>query len=65
MKIRKPKRRKDHMNILVLNEENKFENIHIPNRLADDYIYEFDITRVHTKENVYEFLLHHNSLKVK
>ena len=53
------------MNILVLNEENKFENIHIPNRLADDYIYEFDITRVHKKENVYEFLLQHNSLKVK
>jgi hypothetical protein len=65
MKVKKPRRRKDHMNILVLNEENKFEVVHVPNRLADDYIYEFDLTLVHTKESVYDFLLHHNSLKVK
>jgi hypothetical protein len=53
------------MNILVLNEENKFEVTHVPNHLSDDYIAEFDITIVHTKESVYDFLLHHNSLKVK
>jgi|LauGreDrversion4_2_1035121.scaffolds.fasta_scaffold35907_4 ribosomal protein L32 len=65
MKKRKTRRRKDHMNIIVLNEENKFETVHVPNHLADDYIDEFDITIVHTKESVYDFLLHHNSLKVK
>jgi ribosomal protein L32 len=65
MKKRKTRRRKDHMNIIVLNEENKFETVHVPNHLADDYISDFDITRVHTKENVYDFLLRHNSLKVK
>jgi hypothetical protein len=65
MKKRKSRRRKKHMNILVLNEENKFEVTHVPNHLADDYISEFDITLVHTKESMYDFLLRHNSLKVK
>lgn len=65
MKLKKVRRRKDHMNIIVLNEDNKFEVVHLPNHLADDYILEFDITIVHTKEAVYDFLLHHNSLKVK
>ena len=63
--MRKVRRRKNHMNIMVLNEENKIEIVHVPNHLADEYIKKYDLMTIQTKDEIYDFLLDHNSLKVK
>lgn len=63
--MRKVRRRKNHMNIMVLNEENQIEIVHVPNHLADEYIKKYNLMTVQTKDEIYDFLLEHNSLKVK
>jgi hypothetical protein len=63
--MRKVRRRKNHMNIMVLNEENQIEIVHVPNHLADEYIKKYDLMTIQTKDEIYDFLLDHNSLKVK
>jgi hypothetical protein len=63
--MRKVRRRKNHMNIMVLNEEDQIEIVHVPNHLADEYIKKYDLMTVQTKDEIYDFLLDHNSLKVK
>lgn len=63
--MRKVRRRKNHMNIMVLNEENQIEIVHVPNHLADEYIKKYNLMTVQTKDEIYDFLLDHNSLKVK
>jgi hypothetical protein len=63
--MRKVRRRKNHMNIMVLNEENQIEIVHVPNHLADEYIRKYDLMTIQTKDEIYDFLLEHNSLKVK
>jgi len=65
MKLKKVRRRKEHMNIIVCNDNDSFEVVHIPNNLAPDYILEFDLSCVPSKDDVFDFLLKHNSLKVK
>ena len=63
--MRKVRRRKNHMNIMVLNEENQIEIVHVPNHLSDEYIRKYDLMTIQTKDEIYDFLLDHNSLKVK
>jgi adenylate cyclase len=63
--MRKVRRRKNHMNIMVLNEENQIEIVHVPNHLADEYIRKYNLMTIQTKDEIYDFLLDHNSLKVK
>ena len=63
--MRKVRRRKNHMNIMVLNEENQIEIVHVPNHLANEYIKKYDLMTIQTKDEIYDFLLDHNSLKVK
>jgi hypothetical protein len=63
--MRKVRRRKNHMNIMVLNEENQIEIVHVPNHLADEYIKKYNLMAIQTKDEIYDFLLDHNSLKVK
>ena len=63
--MRKVRRRKNHMNIMVLNEENQIEIVHVPNHLADEYIRKYDLMTIQTKDEIYDFLLEHNSLKFK
>lgn len=63
--MRKVRRRKNHMNIMVLNEENQIEIVHVPNHLADEYIKKYNLMTIQTKDEIYDFLLEHNSLKVK
>jgi hypothetical protein len=63
--MRKVRRRKNHMNIMVLNDENKIEIVHVPNHLSDDYIKKYDLMKVQTKDEIYDFLLYHNCLKIK
>jgi hypothetical protein len=63
--MRKVRRRKNHMNIMVLNEENQIEIVHVPNHLADEYMRKYNLMTVQTKDEIYDFLLDHNSLKVK
>ena len=63
--MRKVRRRKNHMNIMVLNEENQIEIVHVPNHLADKYIKKYNLMTVQTKDEIYDFLLDHKSLKVK
>ena len=63
--MRKVRRRKNHMNIMVLNEENQIEIVHVPNHLADEYIKKYNLMTIQTKDEIYDFLLDHNSLKVK
>lgn len=63
--MRKVRRRKNHMNIMVLNEENQIEIVHVPNHLADEYIRKYNLMTIQTKDEIYDFLLEHNSLKVK
>ena len=63
--MRKVRRRKNHMNIMVLNEENQIEIVHVPNHLADEYMRKYNLMSVQTKDEIYDFLLDHNSLKVK
>ena len=63
--MRKVIRRKNHMNIMVLNEENQIEIVHVPNHLVDEYMRKYNLMTVQTKDEIYDFLLDHNSLKVK
>jgi len=63
--MRKVRRRKNHMNIMVLNEENKIEIVHVPNHLADEYIKKYNLMTAQTKDEIHDFLIDHNSLKVK
>jgi hypothetical protein len=63
--MRKVRRRKNHMNIMVLNEDNQIEIVHVPNHLADEYMRKYNLMTVQTKDEIYDFLLDHNSLKVK
>ena len=53
------------MNIMVINEQNKIEIVHVPNHLSDDYIKRYNLMVVQTKDEIYDFLLDHNCLKVK
>ena len=63
--MRKVRRRKNHMNIMVINEVNQIEIVHVPNHLSDEYIKTFDLMEIPTKDELYDFLLDHDSLKVK
>ena len=63
--MRKVRRRKNHMNIMVLNEENQIEIVHVPNHLADEYIRKYNLMTIQTKDEIYDFLLDHNSLIIK
>jgi len=63
--MRKVRRRKNHMNIMVINEDNEIEIVHVPNHLSDEYIKSFNLMSVPTKDELFDFLLHHDSLKVK
>ena len=63
--MRKVRRRKNHMNIMVLNEQNEIEIVHVPNHLGDEYIKRYNLMKIQTKDEIYDFLLDHNSLKVK
>lgn len=63
--MKKVRRRKDHMNIIVCADNDKFEIVHVPNSLAESFRQEFDLSCVPSKEDLFEFLLHHNSLRVK
>lgn len=63
--MRKVRRRKNHMNIMVINEDNQIEIVHVPNHLSDEYIKLFNLMSVPTKNELFDFLLDHNSLKVK
>jgi hypothetical protein len=63
--MRKIRRRKNHMNIMVLNEQNEIEIVHVPNHLGDEYIKRYNLMKIQTKDEIYDFLLDHNSLKVK
>lgn len=62
---KKIRRRKNHMNIMVINEQNEIEIVHVPNHLSDDYIKRYNLMVVQTKNEIYDFLLDHNCLKVK
>jgi hypothetical protein len=63
--MRKVRRRKNHMNIMVLNEENQIEIVHVPNHVGDEYMRKYNLMTIQTKDEIYDFLLDHNSLKVK
>ena len=63
--MRKIRRRRNHMNIMVLNEQNEIEIVHVPNHLSDEYIKRYNLMTIQTKDEIYDFLLDHNSLKVK
>ena len=63
--MRKIRRRKNHMNIMVLNEQNEIEIVHVPNHLGDEYIKRYNLMKIQTKDEIYDFLLDYNSLKVK
>jgi hypothetical protein len=63
--MRKVRRRKNHMNIMVINEVNQIEIVHVPNHLSDEYIKTFNLMEIPTKDELYDFLLDHDSLKVK
>ena len=53
------------MNIMVINEVNQIEIVHVPNHLSDEYIKTFNLMEIPTKDELYDFLLDHDSLKVK
>ena len=63
--MRKVRSRKNHMNIMVINEVNQIEIVHVPNHLSDEYIKTFNLMEIPTKDELYDFLLDYNSLKVK
>lgn len=63
--MRKVRRRKNHMNIMVFNEDNQIEVVHVPNHLSDEYIKTFNLMNIPSKDELYDFLLDYNSLKVK
>ena len=50
---------------MVLNEQNEIDIVQVPNHLGDEYIKRYNLMKIHTKDEIYEFLLDHNSLKVK
>lgn len=54
---RKPR---THMNFLVINNEEKIENILIPNSLSQSYIDTFGLLTVRTKEEVENWLSSHS-----
>ena len=54
---RKPK---THMNFMVINSEEKFEKMLIPNALGQSYIDTFGLLTVRTKEEVENWLASHN-----
>ena len=54
---RKPR---NHMNFLVINNEEKIENILIPNSLSQSYIDTFGLLTVRTKEEVENWLSLHS-----
>lgn len=54
---RKPR---THMNFMVINDENKFEKMLIPNSLDQSYIDTFGLLTVRTKEEVENWLLSHD-----
>jgi hypothetical protein len=49
-----------HMNFMVINSEEKFERMLIPNALGQSYIDTFGLLTVRTKEEVENWLLSHN-----
>ena len=54
---RKPR---THMNFMVINNEQKFERMLIPNSLGQSYIDTFGLLTVRTKEELENWLLSHN-----
>lgn len=54
---RKPK---THMNFFVINNEEKIENVLIPNSLGQSYIDTFGLLEVRTKEEVENWLNSHH-----
>jgi hypothetical protein len=68
VKKSKPRRKKKlakrkirtHMNFMVINDEQKFERMLIPNSLGQSYIDTFGLLTVRTKEEVENWLLSHN-----
>jgi hypothetical protein len=56
----KSKKIKTHMNFLVINSEERFENILIPNDLGQSYIDTFGLLTIRTKEEVENWLSSHN-----
>jgi hypothetical protein len=69
VKKSKPRRKKKpvakrkirtHMNFMVINSEEKFEKMLIPNALGQSYIDTFGLLTVRTKEEVENWLLSHN-----
>jgi len=50
---------------MVINEEKQIEIVHVPNHLSDEYIKTFNLMTIPTKDELYDFLLDYNSLKVK
>jgi hypothetical protein len=63
--MRKVRRRKNHMNIMVINEDNQIDIVHVPNHLSDEFIKTFSLMEIPTKDDLFDFLLDHDSLKVK
>ena len=53
------------MNIMAIDENNKIEIVHVPNHLSDEYIKTFNLMNIPTKDDLFDFLLEHDSLKVK
>ena len=63
--MKKKRRRKNHMNIMAIDENNKIEIVHVPNHLSDEYMKTFDLLKPPTKDELFDFLLEYDSLKVK
>lgn len=53
------------MNIMVINDLDQIEIVHVPNHLSDEYIKKYNLMKVQTKDEIYDFLLYHNCLKIK
>jgi len=53
------------MNIMVINENNQIDIVHVPNHLSDEFIKTFSLMEIPTKDDLFDFLLDHDSLKVK
>lgn len=50
---------------MVINDSDQIEIVHVPNHLSDEYIKKYNLMKVQTKDEIYDFLLHHNCLKIK
>lgn len=59
-KKEKVRKVKTHMNFLVINSEERLENVLIPNQLGQSYIDTFGLLTVRTKEEVENWLSSHN-----